>query len=219
MRKNMKPKKIIIAVSIAILAALIAAGVLAFLQSRNPQQEDAGNTIGSPVAIDDTPSLGACAIVTEEDLRAIMQNGVIEINEPQRAGVIAPNTNVAEQCTFSFTTPKADENSITVQVFNVSADENNEADLLDASWAMDVDTALPTFFKEEVVDGAKLAYLRVVSGGQIILWTLKQPNDQQQFTLTDQRYVVYSLSERADYEVIKAAAQKQFDTEAEAPTN
>lgn len=213
MSKHTLRKNIVIAGVIVLLVATIAVGLLLYLQSRTQSDEGDSNRVGDSVALEDTPSLAACTIVTEEDLRAIMQNGVIEISEPERAGVIAPNANIADQCTFKFTTPKSDDNSITVQVFNVSAELGSEADLLDASWALDVDAELPTFFKEETVDGVKLAYLRVVNGGQIILWTLKQPNDQQQFNLIDQRYVVYNLSERADYAAVQAAAEEALDVE------
>lgn len=208
-------KKITQGVIAIVVVIIIALGVLAFLQSRNDRMPDeTGNRVGDSVELDKTPTLGACTIVDEEDLRAIMQKGVIEISQPERSGVISPNTTVAEQCVFAFTTPKSNQNSLSVEVFNVSAD-GSEADLLDASWALDVDAKLPTFFKEEVIDSVRFAYLRVINGGQVVLWTLQQPNDQQQFNLTDQRYVVYSLSERADYQVIQNAAQAQFDAEAE----
>lgn len=211
----MKPAtKIILSVGvIVLLAALVALGLYLSNQSRSSDNATSGPRVGDTVALEETPTLGACAVVNEDDLRAIMQRGIIEIAEPSRSGVVAPNLNIADQCTYAFTTPKADKNSLTIEVFNVSADPNNTADILDASWSLDIDAERPSFYKEAIIDGVKYAYLRVILGAQSVQWTLQQPEASQQFNLTDQRFILLSLSERANYAAVTEAAEAALETD------
>lgn len=213
-QKHTSFRRIIATVVIVLLAGAIAGGVFWITQRNNDSQTGDSQTPGSPVALSSTPAFGSCEIVGEDDIRAIMQNGVVDIEQPERAGIVSPNTNIAEQCFYEFSTPLSGDNSITIEVFDVSADPNNTADILDASWSLDIDAELPSFYKlVENDDGAVTAYLRVIVGGQNIQWTFSQPVDAQQFTYSDLRYILLALSERADYGVIQATIIEENDIE------
>lgn len=213
-------KKIILIVSAIVVAGLIGGGIYLFTQSQtNSETSENTSQVGSPVDLANTPNYAACEIITQEDLRAIMQNGIVNIEDGARSGIVSPNTNIAEECRYTFSTPQSSDNSLVVQIYNVSADEDNQADILDASWSMDTDADLPSYYKLiENNDGVVNGYLRVFNGGQIIQWTFEQPVDAQQFTYSDIRYILFALSERADYTLLQETILEENDIEP-APQN
>lgn len=206
--------RIIAIAVIVLLAGVIAGGIYWWTQLRSNDAQDSSNTPGGIVALSDTPNYAACEIISQDDLRAIMQNGITDIQDGTRAGLVSPNNNTAEQCRYEFSTPKSDDNFISIDVFEVSADPDNSADILDASWSLDIDAELPSFYKlVENNDGAVTAYLRVIVGGQNIQWTISQPVDAQQFTYSDFRYILFALSERADYDDIQTTILEENNIE------
>ena len=194
---------------------LVAVGVtLAIMVNIRQTPGDSPNetaSVGQPVDLDETPNYRACELTTEATIRSILQKGITALEPSSRAGAVSPNGTTAESCTYGVTTPQSDSNSLVVQVYPLSAEANNQGDTYDASWSLDIDADLPSYYKlVQNENDFKTGYYRVILGGQTVQWSFAQPIDGLQFTDTDIRYILFSLSKAADYDIVRDAAAQQL---------
>lgn len=211
MKQNAKRNVGIGIAAIVLVAFGVVAAIVVSLQKNGDPSSNETASVGQPVDLEQTPNYRACELTNEATIRSILQKGIVALEPSSRAGAISPNGTTAETCVYGVTTPQSDSNRLVVQVYPLSAEENNPGDTYDASWSLDIDADLPSYYKlVQNENDFKTGYYRVILGGQTVQWSFAQPVDGLQFTDADVRYILFSLSQAADYDIVRDAVAQQL---------
>ncbi len=212
-------KKLVIVISI--IAVVIAGGVVAgyFIFNKNKPNP----AVSSTRPLDQTPDFGSCQITTTKTIReASLGDKITAISEGTRVGVDGLTGEAADGCAYPLSTSASSNNLLTVAVYKYAANKDQaDKEQGGAVWTEVANTKPPMYFNEKKIDNgaSSLAMLRVITGGDTVLITLRQPANAMGFNSQEALVFLSGVASKSNLGVVERKAQEQVkkDTQGDVP--
>lgn len=182
----MSKKVIIISIASILVVAALVVGILFIIQRNTPQQVvDSTPQPGDAVEIDKTPVYKSCEVVPRETITASFGTNASSFKDSERRGIVARNYEVADECSYSFSTASSEDNQFDIQVYQYGTEETAKGgDGFDNSWrniSKSYDKAYlldyPAYFSATEASSRKHFTLEILNGPKHYQFAIEQPAD------------------------------------------
>lgn len=219
MKKVKKSKSLIV---IIIAALVVGAGVTAAIFLMMPKNTPTA-VINSDIALTDAPELGACQIITTDNIKkATFGEKVSTITEGVRVGTKGYEGQNADACSYAFSTNKSTDNLLTVAVYNSFVETEASKKETKTVWTEVSGTEPRMYFIDGTVDNGEVTMytMRQAIGGNTVLLTIRQPKNQGAFLRAEATWFLVDILKNAKTTVIEAKNKEQADKaiEGDAPS-
>jgi len=204
----MNKKAIIISIAAILAIAGITTGIIVFFRGNPATQQVAPETsIGNDVSLEDTPTYKACEIVPTETIKKVFGDKLAKLTDGTRSGAVAPNGENAEGCDYTYTSPKSDKNTLTIQVYQTGAGKTNAANtpMGDPTWFVipGVTIEYTALYKhvEDTNANTQHFLLSVMTPTKYYLYTISQPIDTGALSVGDSMDILALLANAGKYDI------------------
>lgn len=191
----------IIGFIVAILAIILLATWYFMAIQNQPQR-----IVASAISEEDTPSYGACQVVTTNALKEADIKGSIQtLLEAVKRGETAPNGTVAESCIFAFSTARSNQNSLAISIYPYLPISNiASSEAVNSDWSEMTGLEYTAYFRTSHEDDGKTTVytLRLLPGARNLLFVLKQPTLKLTYTPNEAKALLRSVAELSDLSVV-----------------
>lgn len=206
---------IIISLASIVAIALGVFGVL-FLIKGTPADDTQVNTSPKPgdsVSLDKTPMYKSCELFSTATIQDSLGGDAQSIKAGERSGIVALNYEVADRCSFSFTTSSSEDNALDVMTYLYSTDtSHSQAEIYDDSWRNISKAAVPAYkldypaYFRKTMNGDTISFvLQVIGGAKNYRLAIEQPSSSLTYNETTALTSLISLANKADYSVADPA--------------
>lgn len=213
----MTQKNILISIGIVLgVAVLVVGGLIALKQFMQPAVDQPPVTQADPqpgdrVAADKTPDYSSCSVVTQQMLETVDTKTILSVQPGSDSGVVAPNYEIAQKCTYTFTSASSQDNTLDVLIYLYAPTDTTESGAsYDTSWIniskgqLDYALAYPAYFKATTADGKKASTLQIINGARNYRFTITQPESAALDDMSALKLML-SIANKADYKAADSA--------------
>lgn len=200
------PKRNIIIISLLGIIAAAGLSVLALVIFVKQQTDDNNQQRvlrpGDTLSNEETPNYKTCSLVSVDEIKSSFGSQIKNLADSDAAGVVASNGELAQTCSYSFSTDKSTDNKLLLAVYTYKVstrDTNSGEPALDASWARVSDFPKSAYFKHETSVNTTTSVLRVTTGPSIYLFSIGQPVGQETFDYSSALISLSKLAKKAKY--------------------
>ena len=210
MKKTKKSKSLGIIV-VAVIVGVVGIAVAIFLLQ--PKSTPTA-VVTSDIPLTDVPELGACQIVTTDNIKkATFGQKIVSITEGVRVGTKGYEGQNADACSYAFSTNKSTDNLLTVAVYNSFVETETSAGETKTVWTEVSGTEPRMYFIDGTVDDGEVTMytLRQALGGNTLLLTIRQPKNEGSFLRAEAIWFLTDVAKSVKATVIEAKNNEQAD--------
>ena len=210
MKKTKKSKSLGIIV-VAVIVGVVGIAVAIFLLQ--PKSTPTA-VVTSDIPLTDAPELGACQIVTTDNIKkATFGQKIVSITEGVRVGTKGYEGQNADACSYAFSTNKSTDNLLTVAVYNSFVETEASAGETKTVWTEVSGTEPRMYFIDGTVDDGEVTMytLRQALGGNTLLLTIRQPKNEGSFLRAEAIWFLTDVAKSVKATVIEAKNNEQAD--------
>ena len=210
MKKTKKSKSLGIIV-VAVIVGVVGIAVAIFLLQ--PKSTPTA-VVTSDIPLTDAPELGACQIVTTDNIKkATFGQKIVSITEGVRVGTKGYEGQNADACSYAFSTNKSTDNLLTVAVYNSFVETEASAGETKTGWTELSGTEPRMYFIDGTVDTGEVTMytLRHALGGNTLLLTIRQPKNEGSFLRAEAIWFLTDVAKSVKTTVIETKNNEQAD--------
>ena len=210
MKKTKKSKSLGIIV-VAVIVGVVGIAVAIFLLQ--PKSTPTA-VVTSDIPLTDVPELGACQIVTTDNIKkATFGQKIVSITEGVRVGTKGYEGQNADACSYAFSTSKSTDNLLTVAVYNSFVETEASTGETKTVWTEVSGTEPRMYFIDGTVDDGEVTMytLRQALGGNTLLLTIRQPKNEGSFLRAEAIWFLTDVAKSVKTTVIETKNNEQAD--------
>ena len=210
MKKTKKSKSLGIIV-VAVIVGVVGIAVAIFLLQ--PKSTPTA-VVTSDIPLTDAPELGACQIVTTDNIKkATFGQKIVSITEGVRVGTKGYEGQNADACSYAFSTSKSTDNLLTVAVYNSFVETEASTGETKTVWTEVSGTEPRMYFIDGTVDDGEVTMytLRQALGGNTLLLTIRQPKNEGSFLRAEAIWFLTDVAKSVKTTVIETKNNEQAD--------
>ena len=210
MKKTKKSKSLGIIV-VAVIVGVVGIAVAIFLLQ--PKSTPTA-VVTSDIPLTDAPELGACQIVTTDNIKkATFGQKIVSITEGVRVGTKGYEGQNADACSYAFSTSKSTDNLLTVAVYNSFVETEASTGETKTVWTEVSGTEPRMYFIDGTVDNGEVTMytLRQALGGNTLLLTIRQPKNEGSFLRAEAIWFLTDVAKSVKTTVIETKNNEQAD--------
>lgn len=196
---------IISLVAIIVIAAAVVVVLLIIKQPSTPLA-DTGPQPGDSLTAEQTPDYNSCDVLGQETLQTIFGDTMVSLSPSVTSGIVAPNFERAEQCRYTFASPRSSDNSLTIQIYSRSP--TNKDDKVNPfgnpEWSVIPGRAIDhtvLFRMASSEDTGQTSYYTYVdTGSKAFVYIVTQPSDALAIDGEQTLDIMMALANAGNYE-------------------
>lgn len=205
----MTTKKIIlISIGAMIVSAALVFTLFWFINRPvDTPPENNGPRPGDALSAEQTPDYNVCRVLGAATIKKIFGDTMTELSSSQSSGVVGRNLEAAEQCSYTFTSPKSANNTLTIQTYLRSPTDNDAAvnPVGDPEWSVipgrKIDHYVLFRASTSEEDGTLTYQTYVDAVTKAFLFTVTQPSDAIVIEGERSHEVMMALANESNYDV------------------
>lgn len=113
-------KLVVISLVVMIVVAAAVVAVLLIVKQPSTPPANTGPQPGDSLTAEQTPDYNSCDVLDQQIIQTVFGDAMISLSKGVTSGIVAPNFENAEQCRYTFASPRSPDNSLTIQIYSRS---------------------------------------------------------------------------------------------------